>query len=621
MSTDSAHQARAGLILGALGVVYGDIGTSPLYAIRECFSGSHSVPVTHDNVLGVLSLIIYALLIVISLKYIAIVMRADNRGEGGILALTSLLPKRESRRFVTPVLVLIGLFGASLIYGDAMITPAITVLSAMEGADVVFPGFRDYTVPATVAILVALFSLQRSGSGVVGWLFGPVMLVWFAVLAAMGLSWMVQAPEVLWAFDPRHGFHFFVEHQWHGLAVLGAVCLVITGGEALYADMGHFGRFPIRAAWFAVVLPALLLNYFGQAVLLLKDPTAAANPFFLMAPEAFRLPLVALSTMAAIIASQAMISGVFSLTVQSIQLGYCPRLDISHTSKETMGQIYLPQVNWMLFLATTAIVVSFGTSTALAAAYGIAVTMTMLLTTILLHVLMTERWQWPTPLAYGLTGVLVVIDGSFFTANLLKLFDGGWLPLLIGAVLFTLRTTWKTGRTIVARRLTARALKFDEFVDSLDTQALARVPGSAVFMTAQPSATPPALAHNIRHNRVLHERVISLQVTTMPVPYVSPEDRVEIRPLGRGIFEVVVRTGFMEEVDVPKTLAREAVLRIDDETTYFLGRETLLVTDAPGMASWREHLFAFMARNAGRAAGFFRLPPDRIVELGVQVEI
>ena len=582
------------------------------------------MPPTHENVLGVLSLIIYSLLLVISVKYIAIVMRADNQGEGGILALASLLPVRDGNGPRYPTLVLLGIFGAALLYGDGMITPAITVLGAVEGLTVVTPLFDRSVVPIAVAILIGVFAIQRHGTHRVGGLFGPIMVIWFFVIGALGLSWMVTQPVVLTAIDPRHAVAFFRQHEWHGFAVLGAVFLVVTGGEALYADMGHFGRRPIRIAWFALVLPALLLNYFGQGALLLANPQAAGQPFFLLAPAWALLPLVGLATAAAIIASQALISGAFSLTRQAVQLGYCPRLDIEHTSSHEMGQVYVPQVNAALMVSTIAIVIGFGSSTALAAAYGIAVTLTMVITAVLLHVVATERWGWPRPLAFAITGVFLSIDLAFFGANALKIAHGGWLPLVIGAFLFTLMTTWKTGRQVVAQRLTARAIPLEDFMARVTEQPPARVQGTAVFMTAQPRGTPPALAHNLRYNKVLHEHVVTLMVTTRPVPHVPEEERISIRNLGTGVFDVAVRYGFMEDPNIPEALAlaRAHGLALDeDDVTYFLGRETLIVTKAPGMAMWRERLFVLMARNAVRATAFFKLPPERVVELGVQVEI
>ena len=592
--------------------------------MRECFFGSHSVPATHENVLGVLSLIIYSLLLVISVKYIAIVMRADNQGEGGILALTALLPPRTATTNGLPPLVLMGLFGAALLYGDGMITPAITVLGAVEGVKVATPLFDPYVVPAAVVILVAVFAIQRHGTHRVGNLFGPIMVAWFVTIAGLGLVSLVRNPVVLTAIDPRHAVAFFAAHGWHGFAVLGAVFLVVTGGEALYADMGHFGKRPIRIAWFALVLPALLLNYFGQGALLLDRPEAAEQPFFLLAPGWALLPLVVLATAAAIIASQALISGAFSLTQQAIQLGYCPRLDIEHTSHHEIGQVYVPQVNWALMISTILIVVGFGSSAALAAAYGIAVTLTMVITAVLLRVVAAERWGWHPALAWGVTGLFLTIDLAFFGANALKITHGGWLPLVIGGFLFTLMTTWKTGRQLVAKRLVARSLPLEEFLAAVANNRPARVPGTAVFMTANPKGTPPALAHNLRHNKVLHEHVITLMVTTQPVPHVPPDQQIVVRPLGHGVFDVVVRCGFMEDANVPQALGRAAAqgVELDErDVTYFLGRETLIVTSSPGMALWRERLFVLMARNAVRATTFFRLPPERVVELGVQVEI
>ena len=589
--------------------------------MRECFFGSHSVPATAANILGVLSLIIYSLLLVISIKYIAIVMRADNHGEGGILALTALLPERSG---TISLLVLLGIFGAALLYGDGMITPAITVLGAVEGLKVATPLFAPYVVPIAAVILIGVFAIQRFGTHLVGRMFGPIMVMWFAVIAALGVTWMVRHPIVLTAVDPRHAFFFLHQHGWHGFAVLGAVFLVVTGGEALYADMGHFGKRPIRVAWFALVLPALLLNYFGQGALLLSNPRAIQQPFFLLAPGWALIPLVLLATAAAIIASQALISGAFSLTQQAIQLGYAPRLDIQHTSHHEMGQVYVPQVNWALMVSTIVIVIGFGSSTALAAAYGIAVTLTMVITTMLLQVVAIERWGWPPAVAYAVTGVFLMIDLAFFGANALKIAHGGWLPLLIGGLLFTLLTTWKTGRQIVATRLSARAVPIEEFLSTIERTRPSRVAGTAVFMTAVSRGTPPALAHNLRFNKVLHEHVVTLMVTTQPVPHVPVEERVSVKALGQGLFDVRVCYGFMEDPDVPQALVNacaHGLVLDEDDVTYFLGRETLIVTKTPGMAIWRERLFVLMARNAIRAPTFFRLPPERVVELGVQVEL
>jgi KUP system potassium uptake protein len=615
------------LTLTALGVVYGDIGTSPLYTIRECFFGSHSVPPTYENVLGVLSLVVYALILVVSVKYIVVVMRADNQGEGGILALTALVPAQRPGAVPgsgRPILILLGIFGAALLYGDGMITPAITVLSATEGLQVITPLFAPYVVPTSVAILIGIFLIQQYGTHRVGVLFGPIMVIWFTVIAVMGLRWVALAPAVFGAVDPRHALRFFSEHGWHGFAVLGAVFLAVTGGEALYADMGHFGRRPIRLAWFALVFPALLSNYFGQGALLLLNPEAASQPFFLMAPPWALLPLVGLATCAAIIASQALISGAFSLTRQAIQLGYAPRLDIAHTSSAEMGQVYVPQINWALAVSTIVIVIGFKSSSALAAAYGIAVTMTMVITALLLHVVATERWKWPAWAAYAVTATFLTIDFAFFGANVLKILQGGWLPLVIAALLFTLMTTWKTGRRLVAERLTARAIPLADFMRGIEASRPARVHGTAVFMTAQPQGTPPALAHNVRYNKVLHEHVVILQVTTAQVPYVPADEQVTVEPLGQGLFNVRVQYGFMQDPDVPAALVRARHLGVavdPGDVTFFLGRETIIVTKRQGMAIWRERLFVLMARNAVRATAFFRLPPERVVELGVQVEM
>jgi KUP system potassium uptake protein len=618
------------LTLTALGVVYGDIGTSPLYALNECFFGTHSVQPTRDNVLGVLSLIIYALLIIISLKYVVVVMRADNQGEGGILALTALVPGRQGERGASarlavgrPLLIALGIFGTALLYGDGMITPAISVLGAIEGLEVATPLFSPYVVPATVVILIGLFSIQRFGTHRVGGLFGPIVIVWFITIAGLGVTWIVRAPEVIGAFDPRHALFFFENNGFAGFAVLGAVFLVVTGGEALYADMGHFGKHPIRLAWFGLVLPALLLNYLGQGALLLQDPQTE-HPFFRLAPSWALLPLVALSTAAAIISSQALISGEFSITRQAMQLGLAPRLDVEHTSAREVGQIYVPQVNWALMVATALIVIGFRSSGAIAAAYGIAVTLTMIITVLLLYVVETERWRWPKPAALAMMAIFLTVDVAFFGANALKLAQGGWVSLAVALFLFTLMTTWKTGRRLVAERLTARAISLDEFLATVAELRPVRVPGTAVFMTAQPTGAPPALAHNIRYNKVLHEHVIVLTVATAQVPHVRSEERISVQPLGHGMFNVRLQYGFMEDPNVPEALlqAREKGVTVDlEDVTYFLGRETIIVTDRKGMAVWREKLFVLMARNAVRATAFFRLPPERVVELGVQVEM
>jgi KUP system potassium uptake protein len=624
------HRHLLPLTLTALGVVYGDIGTSPLYALKECFFGSHAVPPTHENVLGVLSLIIYALVLVISVKYVLVVMRADNQGEGGVLALTALIPGRArdvaagSRLAVgRPVLIALGIFGTALLYGDGMITPAISVLGAVEGLGVVTPVFRAYVVPITVGILIALFTIQRFGTHRVGGLFGPVMVVWFVTIAGLGIVWIGREPAVVAAFDPTHAFTFFRANGFAGFAVLGAVFLVVTGGEALYADMGHFGKQPIRLAWFVMVLPALLLNYLGQGALMLRE-TDVDHPFFELAPSWALFPLIVLATAAAVIASQALISGAFSITRQAIQLGLAPRLNVEHTSAREMGQIYIPQVNWALMLATLLMVIGFGSSTAVAAAYGIAVTLTMVITVSLLYVIETERWGWPKKWSMAMLVVFLTIDLAFFGANALKIMQGGWVTLAVALLLFTMMTTWKTGRHLVAERLTARAIPLDEFIATVAAIKPARVRGTAVFMTAQPTGTPPALAHNVRYNKVLHEHVVILTVSTAQRPHVPVEDRVSVESLGHDLYNVRLQYGFMEDPDVPEALlqARTQGLALDlDDLVYFLGRETIIVTRRKGMAIWREHLFVLMARNAVRATAFFRLPPERVVELGVQVEM
>jgi len=522
------------------------------------------------------------------------------------------------------LLIGLGIFGAALLYGDGMITPAISVLGAVEGLQVETPLFAPYVVPMSVSVLVVLFLFQKYGTHQVGRLFGPIMVIWFVTIAVLGLTWIVREPRIIGAINPLHAVTYFRQHGLPGVAVLGAVFLAVTGGEALYADMGHFGKTPIRIAWFALVLPALVLNYLGQGALLLTNGDAARQPFFLLAPEWALFPLVGIATAAAIIASQALISGAFSLTQQAIQLGYAPRLNIEHTSSHEIGQVYVPQVNFALMVSTVLIVIGFGSSSALAAAYGIAVTMTMVITAVLLHVIAVDRWRWPPALALTITCAFLAIDLTFFGANLLKLFQGGWLPILIGAGIFTGMTTWKTGRRVVAERLMARAIPIDHFLTAITAAPPIRVPGTAVFMTAQPRGIPPALAHNLRHNKMLHERVVLLTVTTAPVPHVADDHRITTDTIGLGIYSIRLVYGFMEDPHVPNALRVASAAGLDIDTkdiTYFLGRETILVTGRRGMARWREKLFVLMTRNAVAATTFFRLPAERVVELGVQVEI
>lgn len=614
------------LALGALGVVYGDIGTSPLYAFRESFHETHNIAVTHDNVLGILSLIFWALITLISIKYLLFVMRADNRGEGGILALTALVNRIRpvARRTPRYRMILLGLFGTALLYGDGIITPAISVLSAVEGLEVATPALQPYIMPLTIAILVALFLFQSQGTERVGKVFGPATLLWFIVLALLGIRWIIHQPQVFMAINPFYGIEFFMTNGWLGFWVLGSVFLVVTGGEALYADMGHFGKAPIRLAWFAVVLPALLLNYFGQGALLLEQPHAVENPFYHMAPEWALYPVVLIATIATVIASQALITGAFSLTRQAVQLGYLPRIEIRHTSSEEIGQIYIPGINWILMFSCIALVLVFGTSSSLAAAYGVAVTSTMVITALLLFIIERERWGWPMPTAVAFTAFFLLIDLSFWGANIVKIHHGGWLPLVIGVVVFTLMTTWKRGRLILSERLRAGSMLFTSFIERLRTDKFAHVPGTAIFMYSDPESTPPALLHNMKHNKVLHEQVVLLSVNTEEIPRVPPKERIEVHKLDNGFYRVILHYGFMEDPNVPRDLARARKLGLDfkpSETTYFLGREHLFASKTPGMAIWRENLFAAMSRNARTATDFFRLPPDRVVELGSQVEL
>ena len=614
------------LSLGALGVVYGDIGTSPLYALRECFHHSTGITPTPANVLGILSLIVWSLILVVSVKYLVFVMRADNRGEGGILALLALAapPRGAPPRGGRALLVLMGVFGAALLYGDGMITPAISVLGAIEGLNVATPFFEPYIIPISVTILVGLFVVQSRGTAAIGRFFGPVMVVWFATLSVLGIKEIVHAPRVLAAVLPHHAVGFMLHNGWIGFLVLGSVFLVVTGGEALYADMGHFGKRPIRMAWFTVALPALLLNYFGQGALVLRDPAAVENPFYRLAPGWALYPLVVLASAAAVIASQALITGAFSLTRQAVQLGYSPRVDIEHTSSREIGQIYIPGVNRLLMAACIALVVGFRSSSNLAAAYGIAVTGTMGITTVLFYVVARERFGWTRAQAGVPAFFFLVIDLAFFLANATKITHGGWFPLLVGTAVFTAMTTWKTGRRILARRLSETTLPIDLFLEDVARTSPHRVRGTAVFMFGNPTGVPPALLHNLKHNQVLHETVVLLRVDTEEVPAVDPADRTTVEALGHGFFRMVMRYGFMEDPDVPGVLAevKHPGLKLPPmRTTYFLGRETLIASKKPGMAIWREQLFAVMSRNARTATSFFGLPPNRVVELGAQIEL
>ncbi|MFQ5741705.1 MAG: potassium transporter Kup [Acidobacteriota bacterium] len=614
-----AGRRLALLTLGALGIVYGDIGTSPLYALRQCFA---YLPPTAGNVLGVLSLIFWSLIVVISLKYMLFVMRAENDGEGGILALMALAVGRDSGK--RPLLVALGLFGASLLYGDGMITPAISVLGAVEGLQVATPLFAPWVIPLSVLILFSLFLFQRRGTARVAAVFGPLMVVWFTCIAGLGIVQILRQPSVLKAFSPLYSFQFFGHHRGVAFIVLGAVFLVVTGGEALYADMGHFGRRPIQLAWFAMVLPALVVNYFGQGALLLRESAAVRNPFYLLAPEWALYPLVLLATLATVIASQAVISGAFSLAHQSVGLGYSPRLKIVHTSEEQRGQIYVPAVNWTLMIAVIALVLGFRSSGNLAAAYGVAVTTTMIITTLLAFVVALERWNWPLLAAALVALSFLVIDLSFFGANIFKIAEGGWLPLLIAALAYTLMSTWKQGRKVLAARLKRQAVPIARGIPHLLKGSQRRVRGTAVYMIGNPDATPPALLHGVKHYKVLHQRVVLLTITVENVPRVPARRRVEITDLGHGFFRVEARFGFMQSPRIPNVLShcgRQGLEFDTKETTFFLGREVLIARSGSRMAHWRRRLFDRMSRNARKATDSFGLPRDRVVEIGAQVQL
>ncbi|WP_164157599.1 potassium transporter Kup [Sandarakinorhabdus rubra] len=620
---DHGQQSTLRLALGAVGVVFGDIGTSPLYAFKETFTGHHPLSVGPDNIIGVISLIFWTMMMVVTVKYVSVIMRADNRGEGGSLALLALITRLSPGGTRSAQLVLLGVLATALFFGDAIITPAMSVLSAVEGLTVVEARMAPMVVPIAISILLGLFLFQSRGTQKVGAIFGPVVLVYFATLAVLGVVNIMANPAILWALNPVHAGQFFASAPLAAFLALGSVVLAVTGAEALYADMGHFGRKPIRLAWFTLVLPALMINYLGQGALLIANPAAAANPFFLMAPEWARLPLVVLATLATIIASQAVISGAFSVTMQAIQLGFLPRMKIVHTSASAFGQIYIPAVNWALLVLVMFLVLGFQSSSNLAAAYGIAVTGTMLIDTVLVGVLVLTIWRWPMWWAGPLLALFLLVDLAYFASNLTKVPDGGWFPLVIGIIGFTGLTTWSRGRALMQERLRESVMPIELFIKSA-AKAATRVPGTAVFMTTSPTGVPPALIHNLKHNKILHERIMLLTVAIDQVPFVSDEDRVGVRELGNGFYRILIRYGFMQEIDIP------AVLRTVEncgprvkmmETSFFLSRQTLLASDRPGMAIWREHLFSWMMRNAESAMDFFKLPTNRVVELGSQVEI
>jgi KUP system potassium uptake protein len=622
----SSRSSRASLTVAALGIVFGDIGTSPLYAVKETFSPGHGIPLTPANILGGISTIFWALMIVVSLKYVLLIMRADNKGEGGIMALIALAASavKDQPQWRLP-LMLIGIFGASLFYGDAVLTPAISVLSAVEGLHIGTDIFDPYVVPIAVVVLVLLFAFQARGTATVGRLFGPITMLWFLVLGAAGIYGIVREPAILAALNPQHALSFVTGHGTASFVVLGAVVLAVTGAEALYADMGHFGKGAVRVAWFSLVAPALALNYFGQGALLMARPEAVQNPFYLLFPGWALYPMIALSTVATVIASQAVISGAYSLTRQAVQLGFLPRMNVVHTSAREMGQIYIPSVNWLLCAVVVAAVIGFGSSSRLAGAYGVAVTATMMVDTLLTFFVIRYRWHYPMLLCVLATGFFFVIDVAFFSATLLKVADGGWFPLAIGACLFVAMTTWRRGREILFARLRASSVPLEPFLKSLFVEPPQRVPGTAVFMTATPDVTPHALLHNLNHNKVLHERVVFLTVDIRDEPFVSKKERTVCQRLGDGCWRVRISYGFLDRPDVTRALELCAGAGLDInmmETSFFLSREKIVpVVGGRAMAFWRDRMFAAMARNAGSIVDFFNIPTNRVIELGTRVEI
>jgi KUP system potassium uptake protein len=619
-----SHDGLLKLAVGAIGVVFGDIGTSPLYAFRETFAGHHKLALDPAHIMGVTSLMFWSMMIVVTLKYVSIIMRADNKGEGGSLALLALVSGKTRNKRWTRGIILLGVFATALFYGDSMITPAVSVLGAVEGIAVAAPGFASLVLPISVVILIALFAIQSTGTARVGLFFGPIMLIYFAVIATLGVMSIVQSPHILWAFSPTYAVEFFLMDPVRAFLALGSVVLAVTGAEALYADMGHFGRNPIRVSWLFFVLPALMMNYMGQGALLFRVGHAALqSPFYMLAPQGLQLPLVILATMAAVIASQAVISGAFSVTQQAIQLGFIPRLRIEHTSASTAGQIYIPLVNWALMIMVLLLVLFFRSSSNLTSAYGIAVTGAMTIDTCLLGVVLSRLWHWPRWASIPLITLLFFVDGAYLSANLTKVPSGGWVPLLIGFIIFTFLTTWAKGRQLMIERMREGAMPIKVFISSA-ASAATRVPGTAVFMTSSADGVPHALLHNLKHNKVLHERVMLLTVKIADQPWWPAHERCHLDDLGEGFHRLVLKYGFMEEPDVPAALATVtrcgAQFRMMD-TSFFLARQTLLPSSKPGMMIWREKLFAWMLRNAESAMEFFRLPTNRVVELGSQVEI
>jgi KUP system potassium uptake protein len=624
LKTKRSASSIAALTLGAVGVVYGDIGTSPLYALKEVFANGR-VPLTPDNIFGVLSLVFWTLTVVVSLKYVVLILRADNNGEGGLIAMLALASQAvKDRPALRQRLLFVGIFGTAIFFGDGVITPAISVLSAVEGLHVAAPALESYVVPITLLVLTGLFLVQRHGTTRVGKLFGPITVVWFLVLVCMGLPQIAETPSVLWALSPHHALIFLLAHSGIAFIALGSVVLCVTGAEALYADLGHFGKRPIRLAWFSLVMPALVINYFGQGAMLLSHPERVRNPFYEMAPTWALYPLIGLATCAAVIASQALITAAYSVTKQAIQLGYLPRLRVMHTSVKETGQIYLPFVNWGLYVCIVLAVVLFGSSSRLAAAYGIAVTIDMLITTTMTFFVIRYGWKYPWSLCFAATGFFFVVDFVYFSANIVKVFEGGWFPVLIGGVMFMLMMTWKQGRTLMSESLRADAIDLDSFLKSVFVSPPTRVPGTAVFLVSDQGLTPNALLHNLKHNKVLHQTNLFVTVRHHEVPWIRTDKRCEVEPLGDDCWQVTLNFGFKNEPDVPSALAgmRERGCVIEDmDTSYFLSRDIVIPTIGGGMADWREKLFAGMHRNASAAADFLRLPTTRVVELGSKVEI
>ena len=620
----ASKSSLSALTLGAIGVVYGDIGTSVLYAVKEVFGSGH-VPFTHANVFGILSIFFWTLTVIVSIKYVTLVLRADNNGEGGLVAMLALASQSvKDKPRLRQVLLLVGIFGTCLFYGDGVITPAISVLSAVEGLEVVSPAFKKYLIPLTLVILFGLFFVQRRGTTGIGKFFGPVTVVWFFIIAVLGVAQILTHPDILWALSPHYAVRFIWDNPYVTFIILGAVVLCVTGGEALYADMGHFGKKPIRVAWFSIVMPALTLNYFGQGALLLSNPAAVKNPFFLMAPDWALLPLVGLATMATVIASQALISGAFSVTKQVIQLGYLPRLQVQHTSVKDTGQIYLPFVNWGLFVAIVMAVVMFKSSSNLAGAYGIAVCTDMLITTILTFFVIRYSWNLPLALCIAATSFFFVVDFAFWASNLLKLFDGGWFPLMIGGAIFTLMMTWKEGRRLMNDKLRADSIDLPSFLEAVFVSPPQRVEGTAVFLTAEPGTVPNAMLHNLKHNKVLHKNNLFVTVRNHEVPWIGMDKRLEVESLGHNCWQVIVNYGFKGDPDLPKALKliKGRGCELDPMTTsYFLSRDIVVPTIGGGMATWREKLFAQMHHNASAAAEFLSLPNNSVVELGSKIEI